>query len=66
VDAVRTATLWAAELMRWDDRIGSISPGKFADAIAIEGDPLASPELFMDVPFVMKGGEIVRGAGQSG
>jgi imidazolonepropionase-like amidohydrolase len=60
MQAAQSATVIAAELMGWEDRVGSLDPGKLADLVAIEGDPLEDPEHFGDVSFVMKGGEIVR------
>jgi imidazolonepropionase-like amidohydrolase len=61
MEAIRSATIVAAELLGWDDRVGSLSPGRFADLVAVQGDPLADVTLLEDVPFVMKGGEVVRG-----
>ncbi len=58
--AIQSATIEAARLMRWDDRVGSIAPGKYADIIALEGDALADLSRFMQVPFVMKGGVVVK------
>jgi imidazolonepropionase-like amidohydrolase len=60
VQAVQSATIVAAELMGWEDRVGSLEPGRFADLVAIEGDPLEDPERLPEISFVMKGGEIVR------
>jgi imidazolonepropionase-like amidohydrolase len=61
IEAIRSATVVAAELLGWDDRVGSLSPGRFADLIAVDGDPLTDGRLLEDVPFVMKGGRVVRG-----
>ena len=61
VEAIRSATLVAAELMGWQDRVGSIAPGKLADLIAVEGDPLDDVSVLEDVRFVMKGGQVVKG-----
>jgi imidazolonepropionase-like amidohydrolase len=61
MQAVQSATVVAAELMGWQDRVGAIEPGRFADLIAVEGDPLEDLDLFTDVAFVMKGGEVVKG-----
>jgi imidazolonepropionase-like amidohydrolase len=46
----------------WSDRIGSIEKGKFADIIAVSGDPLADITEMQRVRFVMKGGVVVRNA----
>ena len=59
-EAIRSATLAAAELMGWQDRVGSIAPGKLADLIAVEGDPLHDVAVLEDVRFVMKGGQVVK------
>jgi imidazolonepropionase-like amidohydrolase len=57
--AILSATRWAAELMGWQDRVGTTAPGSFADLIAVPGDPTADVSLLEAVVFVMKGGEIV-------
>ncbi len=57
--ALQSATIEAARLLRWDDRVGSITTGKYADLIAIQGDPLSDLSRLMHVPFVMKGGVVV-------
>jgi imidazolonepropionase-like amidohydrolase len=62
LEAIRSATLHAAELMGWSDRIGRIAPGLYADVIAVVGDPLDDVRLLEDVAFVMKGGQVVREA----
>jgi imidazolonepropionase-like amidohydrolase len=54
--AIRSATLSAAELMGWEDRVGSLTAGKLADVIAVPGDGLADLTSFEHVAFVMKGG----------
>jgi imidazolonepropionase-like amidohydrolase len=61
MQALQSATLVAAELMGWDDRIGSIESGKLADLIGATGDALEDVARFTDLSFVMKGGEILRG-----
>jgi len=58
--AIQTATSVAAEMMGWQDRIGSIDKGKFADIIAVSGDPLQDITELERVKFVMKGGQVVR------
>ncbi|HEY7859016.1 MAG TPA: amidohydrolase family protein [Candidatus Nanopelagicales bacterium] len=59
LDAIRSATLHAAELLRWDDRIGRIETGYLADVIAVEGNPLEDVRLLEDVRFVMAGGKVL-------
>jgi imidazolonepropionase-like amidohydrolase len=61
MQAIQSATLSAAQLLGWEDRIGSLTPGKYADIIAIEGDALAELRRFEKVSFVMKG-EVVHRA----
>jgi imidazolonepropionase-like amidohydrolase len=63
MQAVQSATIVAAELMGWDDRIGSIEPGKLADLVAVEGDALEDVARLTDVSFVMKGGAVLKGSG---
>jgi imidazolonepropionase-like amidohydrolase len=58
--AIQTATTVAAEMMGWQDRIGSIDKGKFADIVAVSGDPLADITELERVKFVMKGGRVIR------
>jgi imidazolonepropionase-like amidohydrolase len=58
--AIQTATINAAELMSWSGRVGAIEPGKFADIIAVEGNPLDDITQLEHVKFVMKGGQVVR------
>lgn len=58
--AIQSATVVAAEMMGWQDRIGSIDKGKFADIIAVSGDPLKDVTELEKVSFVMKGGSVIR------
>jgi imidazolonepropionase-like amidohydrolase len=60
LDAVRSATMHAAELLRWEDRIGRVEPGYLADLIAVAGNPLDDVRLLEDVQFVMARGEVLR------
>jgi imidazolonepropionase-like amidohydrolase len=61
IGALQAATINAARNIGWEDRLGSIAPGKYADIIAVEGDALADLSRFMNVAFVMKGGAVFRG-----
>lgn len=58
--ALEAATRTASELMRWQDRVGSLDPGKYADLDAVAGDPLTDITELERVKFVMKGGEVVK------
>jgi imidazolonepropionase-like amidohydrolase len=62
--ALQTATLNAADLMGWTDKTGSLEPGKWADIIAVQGDPLADVRILQHVPFVMKSGVIYKDEAQ--
>ena len=63
MQAIQSATRWASELIGWEDRVGTVAPGLLADLIAVPGDPTDDVRLLEDVPFVMQGGEIVKGVG---
>lgn len=58
--AIQSATINAADLMGWADQIGAIEPGKLADMIAVDGNPLDDIKQLEKVKFVMKGGKVVR------
>ena len=60
LEAIRCATVHAADLMGWSDRVGQVAEGWYADLIAVAGDPTDDVRLLEDVRFVMKGGEVVR------
>src|SRR5471030_44519 len=60
MQAIQAATVSAADLLGWQDKVGSITAGKYADIIAVKGDPLADPSELTKVDFVMKGGVVVR------
>jgi len=64
LQAIRSATTNAAELLGWSDKVGSLSPGHYADVVAVHGDPLADVTTLEHVAFVMKGGQVVKGGGQ--
>jgi imidazolonepropionase-like amidohydrolase len=61
MEAIRSATVVAAELIGWRDRVGAIEPGLFADLVAVEEDPLDRVEALTDVTVVIKGGEVLKG-----
>jgi imidazolonepropionase-like amidohydrolase len=58
--ALQAGTIVNARVLGWDGQIGSISKGKFADIVAVSGDPLADITQLRQVTFVMKGGKIIR------
>lgn len=58
--AITSATSLNAEIIGWSDRVGSVQPGKFADLIAVAGDPLRDITVLQRVGFVMKGGVVYR------
>jgi imidazolonepropionase-like amidohydrolase len=60
LQAIQSATVNDADLLGWSDKVGAIDPGKFADIIAVDGDPLADVTTLERVKFVMKGGEVVK------
>lgn len=60
MEAIRMATQYAADLIGISDKAGTIEPGKWADLIAVSGDPLQNIRLLEDVKFVMKGGVTVK------
>ncbi len=61
LQAIRSATTVSAELLGWQDRVGSLAPGMFADVIAVDADPLQDITELERVTFVMKGGRVVVG-----
>ena len=60
LDVIRSITTNAAEMLGWQDRVGAVEPGKFADLVAVAGDPVADIGELERVRFVMKGGDVVR------
>ena len=62
--AIVSATRTASEIIGWNDRIGTIEPGKFADLIAVGADPLRDITELERVTWVMKGGVVYKGRGQ--
>jgi len=57
---IQSGTIVNAEAMGWADRIGSVDKGKFADLVAVAGDPTADITELQRVKFVMKGGKVIR------
>ena len=60
LEAIRAATANAAELLGWQDKVGALEPSIYADAIAVDGDPLTDITELERVKFVMKGGVVVK------
>jgi imidazolonepropionase-like amidohydrolase len=60
LDVIRAISTNAAEMLGWQDRIGSVDPGKFADLIAVAGDPVVDISELQRVEFVMKNGEVIK------
>jgi imidazolonepropionase-like amidohydrolase len=60
MQAIQAATVNAADLLGWSDRVGAIETGHFADIIAVTGDPLTDVTVLEHVAFVMKGGQIIK------
>lgn len=60
LDVIRALTTNAAEMIGWQDRVGAIEAGKFADLVAVAGDPVGNIRELEHVRFVMKGGQVVK------
>ncbi len=60
LEAIQTGTINAADLMGWSDKVGALEPGKWADIIAVKGDPLKDVKLLQHVAFVMKSGVVYK------
>jgi len=60
LEAIQAATLSAADLIGWPNDIGAVEKGRFADVIAVQGDPLADISVLQHVKFVMKGGRVMK------
>ena len=60
LQAILTGTKNAAELLGWGDKMGTVEPGKWADLVAVSGDPLKDITELQRVKFVMKGGLVFK------
>ncbi|HMF91459.1 MAG TPA: amidohydrolase family protein [Candidatus Angelobacter sp.] len=60
LQAIQTATVNAADLLGWSDRIGTLEPGKFADIVAVNGDPTKDVTVLQNPVMVMKGGTVYK------
>ena len=60
IDIIKSATITGAELLRVEDKLGSLEKGKLADIIAVKGNPLINIKLLENIPFVMKEGKIYK------
>jgi len=60
MEAIRTATSRAAEVLGWSDKLGTIEAGKWADIVAVSGDPLKDITELQRVTFVMKSGGVYK------
>src|SRR5437868_414721 len=60
LQAIQSATINDADLLGWKDKVGTLEPGKWADIIAVDGDPLHDVTTLQHVKFVMKSGEVVK------
>jgi imidazolonepropionase-like amidohydrolase len=65
MQAIRSATTSGADLLGWSDRVGSIQVGRYADLVAVDGDPLRDITELERVKFVMKGGVVYKGSGSA-
>ena len=60
LQAIQTSTVNDADLLGWSNKVGTLEPGKWADVIAVDGDPLKDVTTLEHVKFVMKGGTVVK------
>ena len=64
IEAIRSATTVAADLLGMTGQVGSVESGAFADLVAVSGDPLSDVSVLSKIDFVMKGGEVVKSPGR--
>lgn len=60
MQAIQSATVSAADLLGWADKVGRLAPGFYADLVAVRGDPLADVSVLEHIDFVMEGGRVVK------
>jgi imidazolonepropionase-like amidohydrolase len=60
IDAIQAATINAADLVGWSEKVGSLEKGRYADLIAVDGNPLSDVRILESAKFVMKGGVVAR------
>jgi imidazolonepropionase-like amidohydrolase len=60
LEAIQAATISAAKLLGWPERVGSLAPGHFADLIAVDGDPTKNVKVLEHVTFVLQGGAVKK------
>jgi len=60
MQAIRTGTSVAAELLGWSEKLGTVEAGKWADLVAVSGDPLKDITELQRVKFVMKAGVVYK------
>ena len=60
LEAIQSATIVAAKVMNWEDRVGQIKTGYFADIIAVRDNPLLNIRLLEDINIVIKGGVVYK------
>lgn len=65
MQAIVAGTSAAADLLGWSDHVGTVQPGRYADLVAVRGDPLARIEVLGEVEFVMKAGDVVLTVAQT-
>ena len=64
IEAILSATRGGADLLDQSADIGSVQPGRFADLVAVKGDPLADIKLLQSIGFVMKAGKVYKQDGK--
>jgi len=60
LQSIQAATVNAGDLLGWPDKVGAIEAGKWADIIAVDGDPLRDISTLEHVKFVMRGGQVIK------